>query len=270
MHIVPQVETDATSVASYWGVIPLPVRHCKTLQPAAKLLFSEITALTKREGYCWASNAYFQSLYEVDRATVQRWLVALVREGFIRVEVVPGTGIRRIYDLSIPPPQKQSGGAAKTKPPRRKNAIDPPQKRGPEWYINEVKEKSIESDARGRSVSPSPMPSREPQPQEEKVTASPPTVKSNSGTSPSAAKLRQVARAVAMTKSPVLQKEYEKAWDVLQGAGLSGLWQEAITRFKSLPEGASTAPSGLSAAFLAILQELAHSSGFGYLGASPA
>ena len=96
----------------YYAVIPASVRYCKSIPPAAKLLFGEITALCSVEGYCWASNAYFCDLYGVDRATVQRWLSALAKEGFIRVELVPGTGQRRIYDMTIQP-------------------TTPPQKRGP-------------------------------------------------------------------------------------------------------------------------------------------
>ncbi len=131
MSILPQPENDSTSVAAYWGVIPAPVRYCKALPPAAKLLFSEITALCKREGYCWASNAHFQALYGVERYTVQRWLTALVGEGFIRVDLVPGTGERRIYDLTVPPPRKSGPPATKTRPPPPQNCHYPATKKWP-------------------------------------------------------------------------------------------------------------------------------------------
>ena len=126
MDIIPQAETDATSSASYWGVIPGPVRYCKALQPAAKLLFTEITALVKREGYCWASNAHFQALYGVDRSTVKRWLASLQREGFIRIELVPGTGVRRIYDLTATPEQFRAGAVSKVRQARRGFWAHPP------------------------------------------------------------------------------------------------------------------------------------------------
>lgn len=259
MDILPQTETDATSVASYWGVIPLPVRHCKALQPAAKLLFSEITALTKREGYCWASNAYFQALYEVDRATVKRWLAALVREEFIRIDLVPGTGIRRIYDLTIPPTQKRAGGGAKTNPPRRKNASDPAQKRTPEWYIKEEKEKSIESYARAGFVGPGPVAARDLKAEEEKVTASPSTVKSNSGkSSVSAARLRQVQRVVAMTKDTTSKDWFERIWDALDKDNKLHLWPEAISVFKSSPKVVAMPPSSRAQAFADIVYDLVH------------
>ena len=104
---------------SYYAVIPASVRYCKSLPSSAKLLFGEITALCSVEGFCWASNAYFMALYDVNRSTLQRWISALAKEGFIRVDLVPGTGERRIYDLTIhpsTPPQKRGGGAAKMRP----------------------------------------------------------------------------------------------------------------------------------------------------------
>ena len=253
MSILPQTENDSTSVAAYWGVIPAPVRYCKALPPAAKLLFSEITALCKREGYCWASNAHFQALYGVDRATVQRWLVALAREGFIRVDLIPGTGERRIFDLTIPPPQKRHPPAAKMMPPRRKNAPYPPQKRGPEWYSELEREKEKESDARGRrSVGPGPVPARELQAPEEKVPASPSTVKSKSEKGPSASRLRHVQRVVALTRDKSSEDLFENIWDGLQAAGRPEVWQQAVDLFKSLPK----APSSPAQAFADIAREL--------------
>ena len=253
MSILPQTENDSTSVAAYWGVIPAPVRYCKALPPAAKLLFSEITALCKREGYCWASNAHFQALYGVDRATVQRWLVALAREGFIRVDLIPGTGERRIFDLTIPPPQKRHPPAAKMMPPRRKNAPYPPQKRGPEWYSELEREKEKESDARGRrSVGPGPVPARELQAPEEKVPASPSTTQSKSEKgAPSAAKLRQVQRVVALTKDAASKEKLEAMWERVQVAGRPEAWGETVEKLKHYPNRATMAPERFTEVFLA-------------------
>jgi len=253
MNILPQPENDSTSVASYWGVIPAPVRYCKALPPAAKLLFSEITALCKREGYCWASNAHFQALYGVDRATVKRWLVALAREGFVRVDLVPGTGDRRIYDLTIPPAQKRTSPGAKTNPPRRKNAPDPAQKRAPEWYIELEREKEKESDARGRFVGPGPVPARELGSQEEQVTASPSTTQSKSGKgAPSAARLRQVQRVVSLTKDAASKEALEAMWDKLQEVSQPEAWAESVERVKVYPGRATMAPERLTEVFLAV------------------
>jgi DNA-binding transcriptional ArsR family regulator len=83
-------------------MIAAPVRYCKALPPASKLLYGELWALAGREGYCYAMNPYFMDLYDVDRRTVQRWLEALTKHGFIRVVYEPLTGERRIYPLADP------------------------------------------------------------------------------------------------------------------------------------------------------------------------
>lgn len=80
---------------SYWSVVPADVRYSKKLQPAAKLLYGEISALCNERGYCWASNDYFAQLYETTTRTVQRWLASLEKGGFVNVKV-KGTD-RKIY-----------------------------------------------------------------------------------------------------------------------------------------------------------------------------
>lgn len=73
---------------SYYAIIPANVRYCKKLEPSAKLLYGEITALSNKEGYCWASNEFLADLYEVDIRTIQRWIESLKLNKFIFVEIV--------------------------------------------------------------------------------------------------------------------------------------------------------------------------------------
>lgn len=68
---------------AYYAIIPANVRYDKTLAPNAKLLYGEITALCNREGFCWAENAYFANLYEVNDRTIRRWINSLVDNGYI-------------------------------------------------------------------------------------------------------------------------------------------------------------------------------------------
>ena len=54
---------------SYYAIIPAGVRYDKQLPQGAKLLYSEITALSSKSGSCWASDQYFICLlYTSDAA----------------------------------------------------------------------------------------------------------------------------------------------------------------------------------------------------------
>lgn len=68
---------------SYYAIIPASVRYDKSLPPAAKLLYGEITALCNQSGLCWAENTYFANLYEVNVRTIQSWINALLSGGHI-------------------------------------------------------------------------------------------------------------------------------------------------------------------------------------------
>jgi DNA-binding MarR family transcriptional regulator len=110
---------------SFFAVIPAPVRYCKTIPPAAKLLYGEITALCSVEGFCWASSSYFSELYGVDRATVKRWLSSLSKAGFIRIEVNRESNVQRRIFLVVPSQgvaQKCAAGGAEMRRRSRKNA----------------------------------------------------------------------------------------------------------------------------------------------------
>lgn len=59
---------------TFYTMLPAAVRYDKNLKPNEKLLFAEISALTNVTGYCYASNAYFQNLFDASTRTVQGWL----------------------------------------------------------------------------------------------------------------------------------------------------------------------------------------------------
>ena len=87
---------------SFFAIIPATVRYDKSLNPYARLLYGEITALAKKEGYAWASNQYLANLYQVDRGSISHWIKQLQDKGYIRVELVydnskPFVKERRIY-----------------------------------------------------------------------------------------------------------------------------------------------------------------------------
>ena len=72
---------------NYYAVIPAEVRYCENLTPNAKLLYGEISALCNKEGYCWATNAYFAKLYKTTNVTISRWFSNLEKEGFISTKL---------------------------------------------------------------------------------------------------------------------------------------------------------------------------------------
>ena len=71
---------------TYYANIPANVRY-SNLKPNAKLLYGEITALSNKLGYCYASNSYFAELYGVSKNTVSRWISDLNKLGFISVQI---------------------------------------------------------------------------------------------------------------------------------------------------------------------------------------
>ena len=48
-------------------------------------MFGEITALSQKNGYCYASNNYFSRIYNVDPSTVSKWVKGLSDNGYISV-----------------------------------------------------------------------------------------------------------------------------------------------------------------------------------------
>lgn len=98
---------------NYYAIIPANVRYDKNLIPNAKLLYGEITALSNKEGYCWASTEYFQKLYGAGRSTIQSWLKSLETAGYISRVVVYKEGTKEIEKRAItildnPSPEKET------------------------------------------------------------------------------------------------------------------------------------------------------------------
>ena len=93
---------DRRPFVSYMAYIPANVRHHETLSANAKVFYAEITALSQKEGYCFASNAYFAEQFKMSDRTVSRLISELEEYGFISVKIVKNgqTGKvlgRRIY-----------------------------------------------------------------------------------------------------------------------------------------------------------------------------
>ena len=73
---------------NYYGILPASVRYCKDLNPHAKILYTELSALTNKNGYCHATNAYFANLYQVSERAITKWFKELSEYGFIEIQII--------------------------------------------------------------------------------------------------------------------------------------------------------------------------------------
>jgi len=101
---------------NYYGLLPASVRYDDELPFGARILYAEITALCKKEGFCYASNRYFANLLlapstetneegqqkKKSTKTIKLWLAALRERGHIRItyENKEAHRGRRIYITS--------------------------------------------------------------------------------------------------------------------------------------------------------------------------
>lgn len=94
----------------YYAVIPADVRYDDGIPPNAKLLYGEISALIGKDGFCYASNAYFMKLYGFSDPTISRLISQLEKAGYIRREMErdnSGQVKRRKLFLSVSAPEIQ-------------------------------------------------------------------------------------------------------------------------------------------------------------------
>ena len=64
-------------------------------------MYSEITALSNKYGYCSASNTYFANLYKVHKDTISDWINNLKKFGYIRVELEYKDGTKQIKNRKL-------------------------------------------------------------------------------------------------------------------------------------------------------------------------
>ena len=83
---------------NYYAIIPAEVRYDTTLKDKAKLLYGEITSLSNKDGYCYASNKYFADLYKVSVTTISLLIKNLVDKGYITSEIIYKEGSKEILN----------------------------------------------------------------------------------------------------------------------------------------------------------------------------
>lgn len=101
-----------TERPNYYSILTADVRYDKELKANEKLLFSEITALANKYGYCTASNGYLADLYGVKKTTISHWLIHLKEKNYISIEIERNDKkeivSRKIYPISTPIVQKSN------------------------------------------------------------------------------------------------------------------------------------------------------------------
>jgi hypothetical protein len=90
----------STATPAYWGILPASVRYDNELPPNAKVLFTEFTALTQKDGYCRASNSYFAELYGVSERVISKWISMLHDREHIKVEIDVKRGHKRKISMT--------------------------------------------------------------------------------------------------------------------------------------------------------------------------
>ncbi|PTL01754.1 MULTISPECIES: helix-turn-helix domain-containing protein [Staphylococcus] len=98
---------------NYYSIIPAHVRYDKELKPMEIIMYGELTALSNKYGYSYASNNYFAELYNVHKKTVSTWISRLKEKGYIDTVVIRDENMtvteRRIY-ITAPYPLNHGEG----------------------------------------------------------------------------------------------------------------------------------------------------------------
>lgn len=89
------MEDYENSKPNYYAVIPAIVRYDNDVMDKAKILYGEISALSGKYGYCFATNQYFANLYNISDRQVRRLLNSLASKGYIIID--KESELRKIY-----------------------------------------------------------------------------------------------------------------------------------------------------------------------------
>jgi len=102
---MPNSENQQPDVPLH-GYIPSHVRHAD-ISTGAKLLYSEISGMTIKKGYCYATNGYLAEIYGVSKRTIQNWVSELRDAKIVSTSYDEDREIhkRRIYLEGYDPPK---------------------------------------------------------------------------------------------------------------------------------------------------------------------
>lgn len=75
--------------------VPTMVLHDSEISPNSKLIFGIILSLTRKRGYCYASNSTFSSILNRHNNAISRSISQLSQYGYLQIQYVNQK--RRIY-----------------------------------------------------------------------------------------------------------------------------------------------------------------------------
>ncbi len=119
------VEAQRKSTPSYYAIVPAFVRYNKSLTYLEKILYGELTALSNKFGYCYATNAYFSENFGNSDRTIQRSLSHLTELGFISVinEIGAIGTNRKIYINATGGDKTSANGKTEVSPHKGKKQV---------------------------------------------------------------------------------------------------------------------------------------------------
>jgi len=103
---------------NYFAVIPLYILEAKDLRPNAKLLYAEISSLTRKNGVCTATNAYLAERIGMKKRAIEDLTRELHRAGYIRLSVKGRNG-GTYRDILLTPPVNTGYPPGKQRRPPR-------------------------------------------------------------------------------------------------------------------------------------------------------
>lgn len=89
------------SYENLYMVIPTLVGIDKELPFGARVLYGLISSLSHKEGYCWATNAYFAEILGVSKSSISNWISLLQKKGYITSDIIYKKGTREIESRHI-------------------------------------------------------------------------------------------------------------------------------------------------------------------------
>ncbi len=90
----------------YFTIMPAVIRYDNRLRANEKILYSEILTLSRKNGYCYASNKYLSELYGVSTTIISKWISNLIKYGYLisENEYKAGTNYilrRKLYPANV-------------------------------------------------------------------------------------------------------------------------------------------------------------------------